>query len=267
MNETAALELHLPQFDGPLDLLLHLIQKNEMDIHDIPIAEITDQYLRYIDLMEALDLDVASEYLVMASTLLYMKSQSMLPSAKPTRGGQSASEMREQLVKQLLEYKRFKEASYYLHRAEMKRAKVFSREPDPGFSDNATREFEVHATLFDLLTAFQRVLTHVEELPPDFPDDIQDEPITVEQKMREILNDLDANERIEFGTFFTRFQSKIEVICTFLAILELTRLTQTYATQDEPQGVITIELNPNRPDITMLEWTTYDELATVETDH
>lgn len=259
--EPIPFEFRLPQFQGPLDLLLHLIQKNEMSIADIPIAEITEQYLEYLDLMEQLDLDIASEYLVMAATLLYIKSQSMLPTPKPTRS-RSAEHAREELVRQLLEYKRFKEAALYLRQREEARNDVFHRHPDPYYVENSPHEYHLHATLFDLLAAFQKVLRQHADILPEFPPEIHEDPITVEQKIREILLELEISGTMEFNTFFNAFQSRIELICTFLAILELTRMRQIYAVQEEPFGSIFLQLNPDRPDISLFPLTTsYESLG------
>jgi len=265
--EPGRLELDLPQFQGPLDLLLHLIQKNDLDIHEISIARITDQYLAYIDVMKMLDLDVASEYLVMASTLLYLKSQSMLPAAKSARRGPDANQTREELVRQLLEYKRFKEAAMYLHEAEEARSTLHTRPTDDSFDDGETREYRVEATLFDLISAFKTMLEHEPVFESDFPDEIGHDPVTVEQKIRELLARVEDGETIEFGDLFSRFESRLEMICTFLAILELARTRQVFALQEEPYGPIRVELNPDRPDVTTWQWTRYDGPEEVPTDH
>ncbi|MBM3216719.1 segregation/condensation protein A [Candidatus Poribacteria bacterium] len=251
----ATLEFSLPQFQGPLDLLLHLIQKNEMDIHDIRIAEITDQYLQYLELMQTLDLDVASEYLVIASTLLFIKSESMLPASKPVRAASSA-DAREELVRQLLEYKRFKEASQFLRQCEDSRAEVVARPPDDAYAGSPTTEYEIRATLFDLLAAFQTILVQQSELAPEFSSEIHEEPITVEQRVHEILLELELHGTSEFGTFFQSLQSKLELICTFLAILELVRMRQIVAVQEEAFGPVALRLNPDRPDIGTFRLTT-----------
>lgn len=257
--ETSQLELDLgPQFQGPLDLLLHLVQRNEMDIHDLRIAEITNQYLSYLDLMQMLDLDVASEYLVLASTLVYLKSQSMLPAAKAAGAAGHPDELREELVRQLLEYKRFKEAATFLDECEAARAEVYTRPPDSEFAANVEHEYHIRATLFDLMAAFQTVLAQHEEFVPEFPDAIEDDPITVEQKIGEILTRLELEERMEFSALFMSFQSRLELVCTFLAILELARMHQIYATQADRVGPIVVELNPERPDITTFQWTQFD---------
>ena len=257
--ETSQLELDLgPHFQGPLDLLLHLVQRNEMDIHDIRIGEIADQYLSYLDMMEMLDLDVASEYLVLASTLVYLKSQSLLPAARAATGSGHPDALREELVRQLLEYKRFKEAATFLDECEAARAEVYTRPPDDEFAANVEHEYTIRATLFDLMAAFQTVIDHHEEFVPDFPDQIEDDPITVEQKIGEIVMRLEIEKRMEFSVLFMSFQSKLELVCTFLAILELARMQQISATQAERLGPIILELNPDRPDITTFTWTQFD---------
>ena len=266
ITATTPLEFRLPQFQGPLDLLLHLIQKNEMSITDIRIAEITEQYLEYLDLMQMLDLDVASEYLVTASTLLYIKSQSMLPVLRPARTG-SVEYAREELVRQLLEYKRFKEASTYMRKREEARNEVFRRPPDEFYAENPAHEYHIHATLFDLLAAFQTVLRQRSETAPEFPNEIHEDPITVEQKIREILLELEIAGTMEFSAFFKLFQTKLELICVFLAILELTRMRQIRATQEEPFGSILLQLNPDRPDISTFKLMTSYESVGDETSH
>ena len=261
------LEVNLPQFHGPLDLLLHLIQKNDLDIHEISLVQITDQYLEYIDLMQMLDLDIASEYLVMASTLLYLKSHSMLPSAASARRGSDTGETRDELVRQLLEYKRFKEAAVYLQQREEERANLRTRPADPVFEEGGMREYRVEATLFDLLAAFRTMVEHRSEPVEDYQTEIEEDPITVEQKIREVLHRVEIEGRIAFGDFFVQFQSRIEIICTFLAILELARTHQIFAVQEELYGPISIELNPDRPDVTTFQWTRYDGPEDSEADY
>ncbi len=217
-------EVKLETFQGPLDLLLHLIQKNEMDIYDIPIAEITRQYLEYLDLMKALDLEVASEFLVMAATLLQIKSRSMLPAPAPEEI-EFVEGAREELVRQLLEYKRFKEAAEKLRALEMEREKIFFREADQRELEN--KEYTIEASLFDLLSALRDVLSRF----PDEPMEISEEDITVEDKMDQIMTLLSEREELSFNRIFSELASKREVIVTFLAILELIRIHRLIAYQ------------------------------------
>ena len=224
-------EVKLETFQGPLDLLLHLIQKNEMDIYDIPIAEITRQYLEYLDLMKALDLEVASEFLVMAATLLQIKSRSMLPAPAPEEI-EFVEGAREELVRQLLEYKRFKEAAEKLRALEMEREKIFFREADQRELEN--KEYTIEASLFDLLSALRDVLSRF----PDEPMEISEEDITVEDKMDQIMTLLSEREELSFNRIFSELASKREVIVTFLAILELIRIHRLIAYQTTMFGDI-----------------------------
>lgn len=217
-------EVKLDAFQGPLDLLLHLIQKNEMDIYDIPIAEITRQYLEYLDLMKALDLEVASEFLVMAATLLQIKSRSMLPAPAPEEI-EFVEGAREELVRQLLEYKKFKEAAEKLSELERERERIFFRETGPRGIEN--REYTIEASLFDLLSALRDVLSRF----PDEPMEIAEEDITVEEKMDQIMDMLSGRDELSFNRFFSDLASKREVIVTFLAILELIRIQRLIAYQ------------------------------------
>lgn len=220
--------IKLDVFEGPLDLLLHLIQKNEMEITDIPIAEITEQYLEYLNLMEMLDLDVASEFLVMAATLLYLKSQSILPviaSDEP-----HTFKDREELVKQLLEYKQFKDAAQTLDHYATNREKIHGRSVDPYADDEELRDVQIKATLFDILSAFKYV-TEREFAIEDYYEEIQEEQITVEEKMDFLERRLNDGEQIRFDELFSEFANKLERIVTFLATLELIRLRRVVAVQ------------------------------------
>ena len=220
--------IKLDVFEGPLDLLLHLIQKNEMEITDIPIAEITEQYLEYLNLMEMLDLDLASEFLVMAATLLYLKSQSILPVIASDES--YTFKDREELVKQLLEYKQFKDAAQTLDHYATNREKIHGRNVDPYAENEEPREVQIKATLFDLLSAF-KLVTEREFAIDDYYEEIQEEQITVEEKMDFLERRLNNGEQIRFDELFSQFASKLERIVTFLAVLELIRLQQIVAVQ------------------------------------
>ena len=220
--------IKLDVFEGPLDLLLHLIQQNEMDITDVSIAEITEQYLEYLNLMEMLDLDVASEFLVMAATLLHLKSQIILPSTSSEES--YTFKDREELVRQLLEYKQFKEAAQTLDYYATNHEKVYGRSVDLHADVEDLREVQIKATLFDLLSAFQYV-TERDFAIDEHYEEIQEEEITVEEKMEFLERRLNAGEQIRFDELFPEFASKIERIVTFLAILELIRLQRIVAVQ------------------------------------
>ena len=220
--------IKLDIFEGPLDLLLHLIQKNEMEITDVSIAAITEQYLEYLNLMEMLDLDVASEFLVMAATLLYLKSQSILPVAASDES--HTFKDREELVKQLLEYKQFKEAAQALDHYATNREKIHGRTVDPYADGEDLRDVQIKATLFDLLSAFKYV-TEREFAFDDYYEEIQEEQVTVEDKIDFLERRLNDGEQIRFDELFPKFASKLERIVTFLAILELIRLQRIVAVQ------------------------------------
>lgn len=217
-------------FEGPLDLLLHLIQSEEMDIYDIQIAEITDRYLDYVNLMEQLDLDVASEFLVMAATLLHIKSKSILPQTDTDSDHPIGNQ--EQLVQQLLEYKRFKEAAQVLDIYAERRTTIYNRSPNLHSELEGNRTFDIKATLFDLLTAFKNINDSITQPEPD--DDFQtveEESYTVEEKISYITQQLDVSDQLLFEELFPLSASKIDLIVTFLAILELIRLGAVVSVQ------------------------------------
>jgi len=215
-------------FEGPLDLLLYLIRKNEVDIYDIAIAEITEQYVEYINLMEMLDLDIAGEFLVMAATLIQMKSAAMLPTGATVEDDELMM-TREELVRQLLEYKKFKSAASMLSQREEIQRNLYTRSfVEPGFEDIDLKEFRIEASMFDLLSALRVVL---KELPEEQLTQFRDETITVQQKIQEILDRFKSRKRVEFAALFEESASRLEVIVTFLAILELIRTKLVIARQ------------------------------------
>jgi len=215
-------------FEGPLDLLLYLIRKNELDIYDIPIAEVAEQYIEYINLMEMLDLDIAGEFLVMAATLIQMKSAAMLPTGATIEDDELMM-TREELMRQLLEYKKFKSAATILSHREEARRNLYTRSfVDPGFEGLDIKEFRIDASLFDLLSAFRMVL---QGLPEDQLTDFREETFTVQQKIDEILDRFKIRKRVEFASLFAESCSKLEIIVTFLAILELIRTKSIIARQ------------------------------------
>ena len=244
----AIYSVKLEGFEGPLDLLLHLIQKEEMDIYDIQIAQITDRYLEYVNLMEQLDLDVASEFLVMAATLLHIKSQSILPQLTPdaeyTIGDQ------EQLVKQLLEYKQFKEAAQVLDVYAEQQTLIYSRNPKIHEDLEGARAFEIRATLFDLLTAFKHLNDRVEEIEPeDAYETVEEETITVEDKIAFIDSRLENENQLLFDDLFPLSSTKTDRIVTFLAILELIRIGKIVTVQtDHFESIYIVKQEDERSD-------------------
>ncbi len=239
--------IKLEGFEGPLDLLLHLIQKEEMAIHDIQIAHITDRYLEYVNLMEQLDLDVASEFLVMAATLLHLKSQSILPQI--VADSEYPIGDREQLVQQLLEYKHFKEAAQALDVYAERRSWLYGRPPELHAELDGSKQYEVKATLFDLLTAFRNVnerlaLAEPEEVYETF----EEETLTVEDKIAFIERQLIHTDQLLFDDLFPSLSgaplSRAERVVTFLAILELVRIGKIATVQTGPFESIYIIKKP-----------------------
>jgi len=209
----------LEGFEGPLDLLLHLIQKNELDIFNIPIALITGQYLEYLQLMKVLNLDVAGEYLLMASTLLHIKSKMLLP--KSLEGEEEEEDPRAELVRRLLEYQRYKQAAGELEKRPMLDRDVFIRlmQAEP---EEVPEEERIEVNLFELLEAFRQVL---ERVRLETVHEVILEPLSVEDKIQEILALLASENRsMAFHRLFPEQVSRRVVVITLLAILELVKM-------------------------------------------
>jgi segregation and condensation protein A len=230
--------VRLDLFEGPLDLLLHLIKKNEVDITDIPIATITEQYLGYLDFLRDLSLDVAGEYLVMAATLTLLKSRMLLPS--PEADDEDEADPRMDLVRQLLEYQRYREAAEALASRPWLRRDVFAREPGveglPESDD--TRPF-VRVTMWELMEAFRAVLARAR---PDPVHEVRVEPVSLAERVRDLLRTLAVARSLRFDSLFGDAPTRSFVIVTFLAILELTRMGAIEALQEEAFGPILIAL-------------------------
>jgi segregation and condensation protein A len=225
----------LVRFEGPLDLLLHLIKRDEIDIYDIPIAHITQQYLTYIELMRSLDLDVAGEFLVMAATLMRIKAKMLLP--LPAVGEEEEEgDPREELVQRLLEYRQFKEAAGTLKGREADRRLLFERGILPG-EDEAGPLPLAPATLFDLLDALNRVMSRV---PEQTVYEVQGDIFDVEDKMSLIARTVAEQGSVSFLTLMKHCRARAEVIVTFIALLELVKLGRIAVTQPEPFGDILI---------------------------
>ena len=212
----------LPVFEGPLDLLLYLIRKDKIDIYDIPIAPIARQYMAYLDLMQQLNLDVAGEFMVMAATLIHIKSKMLVP-VDPTEaaGDENQEDPRDALVQRLLEFQRYKEAAGVLHQKGQVRAATWTR-PDsvlPAFDDAGEEMLE--AGLFDLISAFKELLDRRKAL---LSHEVEHEGKTVEQRMDELLAMLRAGESLDFLELFATLETKADMILTFLALLELIRM-------------------------------------------
>ena len=228
--------VHLEIFEGPLDLLLHLIKKNEVSITDIPIAAITEQYLATLELMESLSLDVAGEFLVMAATLVHIKSRMLLPAGAEEPDEEEGNDPRDELVRRLLEYQRFKEAAEQLEQREVLTRDVFVRSAAP-IEDSGPRGFR-EVSVFELLGALKRV---IDRLPKDSFHEVTLEKITVREKMTLLLERLRAVGTIYFEGLFAGVKSRMEVVVTFLAMLELVKVRAIRIYQEEMAGPIMIE--------------------------
>ena len=225
----------LEGFEGPLDLLLHLIQKNELDIFNIPIAVITEQYLEYLQLMKVLNLDVAGEYLLMASTLLHIKSRMLLP--KPSEGEEEEEDPRAELVRRLLEYQRYKQAAGELERRPMLDRDVFVR-LIPEELEEIPEEEKIEVNLFELLEAFRKIL---ERARSEAVHEVALEPLSVEDKIQEILELLQRENRsTAFHRLFPEMASRRLIVVTLLAILELVKMKRIRIFQVAPFETIRI---------------------------
>ena len=236
--------IHLPVFDGPLDLLLYLIRRDKIDIHDIPIAPITRQYMEYLDLMQQLNLDVAGEFMVMAATLIHIKSKMLVPVDPTEAEGEEQEDPRDALVQRLLEFQRYKEAAGLLHEKGQVRAATWTR-PDtviPAFDDAGEEMLE--AGLFDLISAFKELLDRRKTL---LAHSVEHEGKTVEQRMEEMLALLREGESLEFLELFAAQETKADMILTFLALLELIRLKRVKVYQRGMFGAIRV-FRPVGPD-------------------
>ncbi|MFH1573668.1 MAG: segregation/condensation protein A [Acidobacteriota bacterium] len=214
----ASIRIRLDCFEGPLDLLLHLIKKDELDIWNIPVARVTEQYLEYLQLMRDLNINLAGEWLVMAATLIYIKSQMLLP-PEPAGAEDQAEpdDPRTELVYQLLEHQKFKNAAQMLYTREEVENSVWSRPPAETLEEG--RE-AVSATLFDLLRAFHEVVKRFEEQSRM---EMYQEEVSIEQKIEDIRHLLLVHNGLLFSHFFRDAASKQHLIATFLALLELVR--------------------------------------------
>lgn len=231
----------LESFAGPLDLLLHLVRKNELDIFKIPIAQITDEYLKYIELVKELNLEIAGEFIVYAATLMYLKSRNLLPAEQKTEEEILDEERQlQELKEKLAEYERFKQLASQLDERRHHEKQLFAREPF--FEKEETTQIE--ATLFDLLDAFSIILKEAEK---KHILEIEEENITVNDKITLIKSVLKKNRKVIFSSLFSGAKSKQEMVVTFMALLELIRLKEIIIKQSSHFGEIWLYLNSQVP--------------------
>ena len=228
--------ISLEIFEGPLDLLLYLIKKEEVDIHNIPIEKITNQYLEYLNLMKILDLNIAGDFIVMSSTLMLIKSRMLLPSAEQIE--EEEEDPRWDLVQQLIEYKKFKDVAGHLEELEKKMDDVFVRESDHAQLGNSINVDIKDANVFDLLTALSDALDNIKE---EDIIEIFSEEHTVSQKINFVRESLRITQKLSVSDLFCGMTSRNEIICTFLAVLELMKSNEVIAIQDNSFSSIFIK--------------------------
>ncbi len=227
-------------FEGPLDLLLHLIKKDEVDIYEVNLTVLATQFIEYIEVMRLLDLDIAGEFLVMASTLMYIKSRELLPVDLQVQVEEEddGEDPRWELIRQLVEYKKFKDAAAQLQIREIEQENIFPR--IPGKMDFATDRPVLRAdvSIFDLVNAVNTILKRLNQR--DDPRDIFEDKWSVSEKIEELITLISQKPALRFSELFVNATSRSEVVCTFLAVLELIRLKQLTCVQSDHFGEIEI---------------------------
>jgi len=234
----------LPTFEGPLDLLLHLCQKHELDILDIPIGFVTEKYLEYLAVMQMMDLDLASEYLVMAATLAHIKSKMLLPAPPPGQEDDALAaeeeDPREALIRRLLEYQKYKQAAAELASRGVAGRDVFFRGMPVGDAVHTGLAPLAQVPIFSLVEAFQNVLS---KSKVKLSHDIVHERITLTDRINELVDLLRVRRRIQFEELFTDLSTRFDLVITFLALLEMTKLRMTRLLQMEPMSPIYVEFS------------------------
>ena len=232
-----AYQVELTGFQGPMDLLLHLINKEQVDIYDIPIAHITDQFIKHIQVIQAISLDTAGEFIAMAATLMVIKMKMLMPSHRDDED-EEEEDPRAELVRKLLEYKRFKEAAEALQKAEAGRRQYHLRQTKFPFTEDLDLEPRLRIEMYDLLTALAGIYDRMQAKPLH---EIEREPYTVEEKMSLIEEKIGGGHVVNFLDLFLDITLKMEVIVTFIAILELVKRGRLEFMQTEVHGPIWIQ--------------------------
>lgn len=225
------INLELGEFAGPLDLLLYLIRQEQANIFDIPIAKITDEYLRYVRLMEKLDISVAAEFIVMAATLIEIKSKMLLPKEPTFDGEEEIEDPRQELVDQLLEYEKFKRASEMLYERSTIEEAIFTR----GTIESDENNLEVSATVFDLLKVFQKIMErHKEEVQME----IAREEMSLAEMLKNLKNRILEVKKLSLLEFFKEMKTRNELVLAFIAVLEIVRTESVKLQQTQTFGDI-----------------------------
>jgi segregation and condensation protein A len=228
-------------FEGPLDLLLYLIKKEEVDIYDVNLTKLATQFIEHVELMRAFDLEVAGEFLVMASTLMFIKSRELLPVEQQVvvEGDDEGEDPRWELIRQLVEYKKFKDAAAKLQNLELRQENIFPRRPGKIDFESAAAPVKTEAGIFDLLNAVNAVLKRFQQKEAGTREIFEDK-WTVSEKMEFVLATISNRGPVKFSELFATAANRSEVVCTFLALLELIRLKQLQCLQPEPFAEIEI---------------------------
>ncbi|MFC1657974.1 segregation and condensation protein A [Candidatus Omnitrophota bacterium] len=237
-------KIKLDIFEGPLDLLLYFVKKDHLNIYDIPIAQVTEQYLAYLELMRLLDLNIAGEFLVMAATLMQIKSRMLLPSDGTSTEEGDELDPRQELVQRLLEYQRFKEVASELRQREQKQRQHFIRRNIPTEIKEQPEEVYFEASIFDLINAFTQALKN-DQVPRELFYEVIKDEFNVDQKIHDILHLLLNQEALILNQLFSQSKNKLEIIVTFLAVLELIRLKEIIVRQKGLFGEVEIIRNLN----------------------
>jgi segregation and condensation protein A len=237
MSET---KVQLEVFEGPLDLLLYLVKKEEVDIYEVNLTRIATQFIEYVELMKELDLDIAGEFLVMAATLMYIKSRELLPRDKQVEVEEEDEEdPRWDLIRQLVEYKKFKDAAGRLQEMELRQEQTYARVPGKPEMALDAPLMKPEVSIFDLINAVSGILKRYHALQASTREVYEDE-FSVSEKIEFVAGLIKSRTRVKFSDLFANAASRSEVICTFLALLELIRLKQLRIEQPEPFAEIEI---------------------------
>lgn len=232
-------KVKLEIFEGPLDLLLYLIKKEEIDIYDVSIGRITKQYLDYVDTFKMLNIEVASEFIVMAANLMYIKSRELLPQVvQPPEDDADEEDPRWELIRQLVEYKKFKDAATFLGTQEVKAEEFFATTPELPDLSATPPDIVGQVGIFDLINAFQKVLKRFENTTNIR--EIVNDRFTVADKIEHLLETVEAGSQVRFDSLFSTAASRVEVIVTFLAVLELMKLNHLMIEQEQMLGDILV---------------------------
>ncbi len=236
--------VHIDVFEGPLDLLLHLIKKNEVAITDVPTAIIIEQYMEYLEMMESLSLDIAGEFLVMAATLLLIKSRTLLPAEEEDEEPEP-DDPRVELMRQLMEYQRYREAALSLGERPLLNRDVFARDPlkrvdpqDPSVQPPPGGP-PLKVSVWQLLDAMRKVL---ERARPEPVHEVHSEPVSLRDRTRRLLGELGQRRSLDFESLFDGDRTKLQIVVTFLAVLELMKMGAITVLQEEHFGPIRIDL-------------------------